>query len=145
MQFRSKIIFVFILAGLLAACGRSSQGQGNVTASDVEKESKEAAETTVDYTRQQYQAFMQQAKAKLDAIDQRMRELRDRAGQLQGEAQTGVREKLQELKQEREAIREKMTALKKSGAEAWKDMETGLKSAMERLDQALDRAVERFK
>ena len=145
MQFKSKIIFVFILAGLLAACGRSNQGQGKVTASDVEKESREAAETTVDYTRQQYQVFMQQAKAKLDAIDQRMRELRDRAGQLQGEAQTAAREKLKELGQEREAIHEKMTALRKSGAAAWKDMEAGLKSAVERLDQALDRAVQRFR
>jgi uncharacterized phage infection (PIP) family protein YhgE len=145
MQPVLKISIVFLLAALLAACGRSDQTTGTVTASDVKKESREAAETAAEYSRQQYQAFMQQAKSKLDDIDRRIQQLRDKGELLQGQAQEAARAELQKLQQDRGAIREKMQTLEKSGAEAWKDMQAGVKSAMDRLDQAVDRAAREFK
>jgi uncharacterized protein YukE len=132
------------LALLLIACGESqepSQPKTDVTAEDVKQETQEAAETTVEYTQQEMQAYRERIDAQLSQMETQIEQLKSRADDWGGQATAEFQNAMDRLQEQKAAAAQKLEELKQSGAERWEGVKTEMDQAMADLKDAYDKAV----
>jgi TolA-binding protein len=133
-----------VCAVVLAGCGGEEQAT-KVTPEDVKEEAKEALQTATAFTAEQKEAYQKQIESTLEEYNQRMDELKTKAGALKGEARAKVNEQMEMLRNKREAAVQNLEQLKAASGEAWGDLKTGMDQAMTELQQAYDQALSHFK
>jgi hypothetical protein len=116
------------------------------TGEDVRAEISEAMEAVADYSdqeRDQAVAEAREAMTRLDAeLDRRGAALRDNWSDLSESARDSATERLRELREARNALGERYGALQTGAASAWGDLTTGFSDAWKSFADAWDAADE---
>jgi hypothetical protein len=131
-------LFLFVFS-----CGESTEN--GVTSEDVKKETKEAYETAVEYSKQQKEEILRQMQAKLDQYKQNIEKLKIKTELMGQGLKADFDRRIEELQAKQEAAEEKLSELKSSSGKAWSDIKEGLDQAMLDLDQAYVDARSQFK
>ena len=84
--------------------------------------------------------FAGMLKAKLDKLEEEIRELKMRAEKLKDTARAEWNEKVAELDAKQKAAREKLDEIATSTGEAWEHLEEGAKKAWQDLEEAVRKA-----
>ena len=89
--------------------------------------------------------YLEKMKAQLDHWNSEIDKLEDRSQEVQADAQSEYRERIDALKQRRQEVREKLDTLQNAGEGAWQDVRAGIDMAWTAMDEALRSAVSRFR
>jgi hypothetical protein len=137
---------LLVLPLLVLGCDkpRSTPG-GTVTAGDVRRETREAAEAAGTLAAQKKAEYQKRMEEELEDLDRRIERLKARAADAGEEARARLEKELAELEPKREAARKKLEQFQAASAEAWEDMKEGVGNAFDELKQAYQRASERYK
>lgn len=140
-----------LILPLLYACGGDEEAQApekQVTAEEVNKEAKEAAETVAKYTQQQKDEYLSRIEARLEEIDQQMQQLQDKmqaeAADLQAQTREEIEQSMQKLRENREKVAAKYEELKSASGSAWGDLKAGMDAALEDLNRAFEKVGSHF-
>ena len=153
MKPKIAILMVAVFFGLwgLSGCGdqkQSEKAEKKVTAQDVEKKVKEAAETTAAYTQQQKDEYLQQIEAKMKNIDQQMQELttraKSKATELKEDSKNEFNQSLEDLNKRKQAAAEELKQLKSTTDKAWGEVKSKMDAALDELNKALARMRSHF-
>ena len=139
--------FMFLL---VATAGfAAEQKQDGTTAAEVKKNAAQTYESLKDYTVQQRDKAVADAKeelAKLDRrIDEMQRDIDANWQKMSAAARKQTRESLDLLRKKREETAEWYGGLKHSSAEAWEEVKKGFSDSYDRLEQAVKNASKEFK
>ena len=141
-----RVGIALTMIGLLLfvySCGESTEN--GVTSEDVKKETKEAYETAVEYSKQQKEEILRQMQAKLDQYKQNIEKLKIKTELMGQGLKADFDRRIEELQAKQEAAEEKLSELKSSSGKAWSVMKEGLDQAMVDLEQAYVDASSQFK
>jgi Skp family chaperone for outer membrane proteins len=125
------------------SCGESTET--GVTSEDVKKETKEAYDTAVEYSKQQKEEILRKMQAKLDQYKQNIEKLKIKTELMSEGLKADFDRRVDELQEKQEAAEEKLSELKSSSGKAWSEIKEGLDQAMLDLDQAYVDARSQFK
>ncbi len=140
-------IMLLLAIGALPGCGEKEQIESKsatVSKQEVKKEVKEAYEATKAYTREQMQAFQEQAETRLDEYKKAVDQLQVNAEKLEGDAKAKAEQQLTALRQKRDEVSEKLKDLRSSSGNAWEQLKSGVDEAMEDLGNAYKKAAFEF-
>jgi hypothetical protein len=141
---RSGIVLAMIgLLFFVSSCGESTET--GVTSEDVKKESKEAYQTAVEYSKQQKEEIVRQMQVKLDEYKQNIEKLKIKTELMGQGLKADFNHRLDELQAKQEAAQEKLSELKSSSGKAWDEVKEGLNQAMLDLERAYVDARSQFK
>jgi len=121
-----------------------AETKSGVSAQDVKKETKEALETTKEFTAQQKAEFQKKMRAELDRMQKRIDHLTAKAHQAKKEAQADLNEAIAELQMQKDATGKKLHELESASEKAWGDLKSGMSAAMEDLEKSYKRALSHF-
>src|SRR5579871_205641 len=125
--------YVVMLGGLIATSGCEpkplDQAPGKVTSEDVRRDSGNAVETAVEFSRQSKEEFEKKLDARLKDLDTEIAKLHEQGRDLKDQAKANWDRQMAELETKRNATRAKLTEVGHSSAEAWKDIRKGAQSA----------------
>lgn len=139
----------FAVSIVLAGCAKNDQTASEqippsketpVTASDVKKEVKEAAEATKSYLDKNKDQFLATVDAQLKTLDTRINELSQRAEGLKDDTKVEAEKVLDGLREKRSQLTQKLGELKESSAQSWQEIKSGFSAAMTDLEKALEEA-----
>ena len=142
MKRSGSMLAIICLSLLVLSCGESKESK--VSSGDVKKETREAYETAVEYTKQQKEEFQRKVQAKLDEYRKRIYELQVETDEMSAQVKASMNRRIKDLEAKREAAEEKLTQLKSSSGKAWAEIKQGLDRAVEDLDQAYKHASSQF-
>jgi TolA-binding protein len=138
-----KHLVILLITGLLAlclGCGTQEEPKKKVTAEEVKKKATEAVKTVMDYTAQEQEKYLQQARERLDTLDKRISDLRQQAANQTGELQQKLTEQVDGLEKQADAVKEKLAAMKDVSGDAWKKLKSGVDGSMTELEKAYKEA-----
>src|ERR1700733_321250 len=101
---------------------------------------KDSMETTKDYTYDKKDAFVASASADLDALDQKIKELSDKAATASDSVKADAQVKLQELRDKRSALNQKLDAVKNATEADWNDAKTAFQNSYDDIKSSLKQA-----
>ena len=134
-------IYVVMLAGLVAVMGceqKSADSTPNkVTSDDVRRDAGQTVNTAAEFSQQTKEEFQKSLDARLKERDAEIAKLREKGGDLKGEAKANWDRKMADLDTKRETVRAKLAEVGRSNAEAWQDVQKGAQSAWDELDKAV--------
>jgi len=145
------VSFLLLLALVLwsatvAAAG--PQESKETTAAEVRKNAAQTYESLKDYTVQQRDKAVSEAKeelGKLDhSIDEMQRNIDEHWQDMSAAARKKTRKSLDMLRQKREETAEWLGGLKHSSAEAWDEVKKGFSDSYDRLERAVKNAAKEF-
>lgn len=145
LRYLMKPAVVLFTACILTTFYAWTASNADTTMKDVKKESGEAVKTGVDYTREQYDAFLKQAQSKMDEMGRQIEKLKKKSERLGGKAQAEAKEKLQQVKEGEKAAADKVAGLKSAGDETWQKSKSAVKESLDRLDRAIQAAAKELK
>jgi hypothetical protein len=131
-------LFLFVFS-----CGESTET--GVTSEDVKKETKEAYETALEYSKQRKEEILRQMQAKLDQYKQNIEKLKIKTELMGQGLKADFDRRVDELQAKQAAAEEKLSELKSSSGKAWSEIKEGLDQAMLDLEQAYVDAHSQFK
>ena len=143
MKLSGILLTMIGLLFFVYSCGESKET--GVASEDVKKESKEAYQTAVEYSKQQKEEIVRQMQAKLDEYKQNIEKLKIKTELMGQGLKADFNHRLDELQAKQEAAQEKLSELKSSSGKAWDEVKEGLNQAMLDLEQAYVDARSRFK
>ena len=139
---------VVMLAGLVTLVGceqkPSDRTPGKVTSEDVRRDAGQAADTAAEFSEQTKGEFQKRLEARLEELDVKIADLREKGRDLKDEAKADWDRRLANLETKRDAARAKLAEVGQSSAEAWKDAQQGAQSAWNDLEQAFQDASREF-
>ena len=115
-----------------------------VTAEKVEKESKEALDTTMNYAQTKSREYQEKLKESLNDYDKKIDELKAKSANVTEEANADFNKTMEQLNQKKEAASKKLQELKKPTGKAWDDVKAGVNEAMADLEEAYEKAIARY-
>jgi TolA-binding protein len=143
-----RAIFVVLLSGfgVFIGCERkpADQTPGAVTSEDVRRDVGQAVDTAAEFSQQKKEEFQTSLGARLQEMDTRIAELREKGRDLKDQAKVNWDQKMADLEAKREAARVKLTEVGQSSAEAWRDVQRGAQSAWDELERAVQDASNEF-
>ena len=98
---------------------------------------KDSFQSTKDYTYDKKDAFVASAKADLDALDQKLKELSDKTATASDSVKADAQTKLQDLRDKRAALDKKLDGVKNATEADWDDAKNGFNNAYEDLKNSL--------
>jgi hypothetical protein len=101
---------------------------------------KESLQSATDYTYDKKDAFVAGASADVDAVDQKITELSDKAANAGNSVKVGAQAKMQELNAKRAVLGQKLDDVKNSTEANWNDVKTGFKSSYDDMKDSLNQA-----
>lgn len=131
------VVVVFGIA-LLVGCGEKNEE--DVTVEDVKEKAKEAAEAVASYTKQEIEAFRENAGDTLAGYGEKIKELDGKAEEIESDLQSEYRKARDELREKQEAVAKKLEELKSASGQAWNDARPELEQAMKELQKAYEKA-----
>ena len=75
---------------------------------------------------------------RLDELNVKFEELKDRAAKAEGQAKKELEKKLEEAKMKRDAAAKKLSELKEAGADRWEKVKEGVGSALDDLKKVIE-------
>jgi hypothetical protein len=153
MQIRSLLVcFRTIALGALLAVSALSHAAdtpaGKTTAKDISRKADDTGQAIKNYTVQQRDEAIKQAKAGLDDLDRRIgrmeRKLDSEWDHMDQAARKKARAALDALRKERNEVGEWYGGLKHSSAESWEQVKTGFVKSYEALKDAFAKARKAF-
>ena len=143
-----RVFCVVMLAGLVAVIGCEQKPAGpapnKVTSEDVRRDAGQAFNTAAEFSQQTKEEFQKNLDARLKERDAEIAKLREKGGDLKGEAKANWDRKMADLDTKRETVRAKLAEVGRSNAEAWQDVQKGAQSAWDELDKAFQDASREF-
>ena len=138
---------VVLCSGFIIGCEskKADETKKDVTAEDVKKEAREAAKTTMAYSREKKDEYQKQLEEKLHKYNKDIEELKSKSKDLKKKAKADFERAIQELKEKKDTAGKKLEELKAAGDKAWEDAKKDTDRAMDELSEAIDKAVSRFK
>jgi len=140
-----------LLVAVVVVLGLGWNGQAvaadtkpGVSGEDVKKETKEAVDTTKEYTVQQKEEFQKKMRAELDRMQKQIDHLKAKANRAKKEAQAELNHAVEELQEQKDAAGKKLKELESATGKAWGDLKSGLNATMEELEKSYKRARARF-
>jgi hypothetical protein len=103
---------------------------------------KDSLETTKDYTYDKKDAFVASASADLDALDQKIKELSDKAATASDSVKADAQTKLQELRDKRVVLNQKLDAVKNATEADWNDAKTAFQNSYDDVKNSLKQACQ---
>ncbi len=101
---------------------------------------KDSLETTKDYAYDKKDAFVAGASADLDALDQKIKELSDKAATAGDSVKADAQAKLQELRDKRAVLGQKLDAVKNATEADWNDAKTAFQNSYDDVKNSLKQA-----
>ncbi len=101
---------------------------------------KESLQSATDYTYDKKDAFVASASADVDTMDQKIKELSDKAANASDSAKASVQATLQDLKAKRVVLGQKLDDVKNSTEANWNDVKAGFKSSYDDVKDSLKQA-----
>jgi len=147
-------IAAFAVSIVLAGCAKNDPTvteapappkETPITASDVKKEVKEAADATKTYLDKNKDQFIASVDAQLKALDTRINELGQKTEGLKDDTKVEAEKVLDGLREKRGELAQKLDELKKSGAQSWQELKSGFSAAMTDLEKALEEAKNKIR
>jgi phosphopentomutase len=106
---------------------------------------KQSVQSAVDYTFDKKDAFAAKASADLDALDQNIKDLGDKAATGTDSVKADAQVKLQELRDKRTALQQKMDEVKNATAANWDEAKAGFQQSYDDMKAATKSAWEWLK
>jgi chromosome segregation ATPase len=104
----------------------------------------ESAQSAADYTYDKKDAFVAVASTNLDALDQKIKELSDKAANASDSVKAGAQAKIQELRDKRAALDKKMDAVKNATEADWNDVKTAFQNSYDDVKNSLKQTWQWF-
>ena len=101
---------------------------------------KESLQSATDYTYNKKDAFVAGASADVDAVDQNIKELSDKAAIAGDSVKASAQAKLQDLNAKRAVLGQKLDDVKNSTEANWNDVKAGFKSSYDDMKDSLKQA-----
>jgi uncharacterized protein YhaN len=101
---------------------------------------KNSMQSVTDYTYDKKDVFVANASTNLDALDQKIQELSDKAATASDSVKADAQIKLQELRNERAALNQKLDAVKNSTEADWNDVKTAFQNSYDDVKSSLKQA-----
>jgi hypothetical protein len=101
---------------------------------------KDSMQTTKDYTYDKKDAFVAGASADLDALDQKIKELSDKAANASDSVKADAQTKLQELRDKRAALDKKLDGVKNATEADWNDTKIAFQNSYDDVKNSLKQA-----
>jgi len=101
---------------------------------------KDSMQATKDYTYDKKDAFVASASADLDTLDQKIKELSDKAATASDSVKADAQVKLQELREKRSALNQKLDAVKNATEADWNDAKTAFQNSYDDVKSSLKQA-----
>ena len=101
---------------------------------------RESLQPAADYTYEKKDAFVAGAKADLDALDQKIKELSDKTATADGSVTNEAQTKLQDLRDKRTELGRKFDDMKNATQADWNDLKTGFETAYDDTKTSLKQA-----
>lgn len=117
----------------------------STTTGEVSMKTKEAAQSAVDYTMEQKEAFQKSMEKNLNALESEVAELKAKATTAHGAAQAKTNSKIKDLETKQGELQKKMSDLKKSTGKAWVKMKDGMSSAWSKAKETISEAEAEMK
>lgn len=140
------------IAGLtLGGCDNSESSansgakpQKEATASDVARETAEAAQTAVDFAQATIDEYMKNAREGLGTIETSIVILQQRVENMSGEAKIEAQRAIEKLREQRDTFVSEIDKASADSAKAWNDVKGGLDRAWTDLESAAKSAMDQF-
>ena len=148
-QWKTSALLLSALA-LLATTASFADDQNNdqTTASEIKKNAAQTYKSLKDYSVQQRDKAVAEAKEELGKLDQHIAEMQRNLDEhwqdMSAAARKQTRESLALLRQKREEAAEWYGGLKHSSGEAWEEVKKGFSDSYDRLEQAVKKAAKEF-
>jgi hypothetical protein len=101
---------------------------------------KDSAQTTKDYTYDKKDAFVASASADLDALDQKIKELSDKAATASDSVKADAQTKLQDLRDKRAVLDKKLDDVKNATEADWNDTKIAFQNSYDDVKNSLKQA-----
>jgi hypothetical protein len=101
---------------------------------------KDSMQTTKDYTYDKKDAFVASASADLDALDQKIKELSDKAATTSDSVKADAQTKLQDVRDKRAALDKKLDDVKNATEADWNDAKTAFQNSYDDVKNSLKQA-----
>ena len=142
------VLAMFVSAQTWGGERGSSDTNAETSFDDVVEETKEAVSTLRAYSVDQRDEAIQEAKATLDRLDQRLDSLESKIdrewSEMTGEARQSSRETIQALRKQRLQLSEWYGSMRTSSDAAWEELKTGFVGAYQELENAWQEAANEF-
>lgn len=115
-----------------------------VTKEEVASKTSEAAQATVEYTREQKAEFQIEMEQKIKFLKKEIGELQQKASEKTGDAKKEMNESIKALKVRQEALSKDLSKLKKSSGNAWGEVKVGVSTAWDALSDSYKKAKDKF-
>ncbi len=108
------------------------------------RDTKEALETTKQYTLQQKEAFEKAARKELNEVQTRIAELQTKTGAASAETRKDMQKAIQDLEKKKDEARKKLEEVNESTSSAWSTLKDGITAAVEDLKKSYQEAVSKL-
>jgi TolA-binding protein len=139
---------VFILVSTATLSLASHHEDGTTTSGDVKQETAEAYHTVLNFTVEQRDEAVADARKKLDKLDTRIDAMQNsldkRWHKMTEAAQQKQQAALKTLREKRNEVAEWYGGLHHSSADAWDRVKKGFSDSYDRLEEAFDNARKEF-
>lgn len=99
---------------------------------------RDAADATNEAVKEQRDQYAREMHKRLDELNVKYEELKDRAAQAEGQGKQDLEKKLEEAKVKRDAAAEKLDELKEAGADRWEKVKEGVGNAFDDLQKIFE-------
>ena len=100
-------------------------------------DTKESLQSAADYTYDKKDAFVAAASADLDVLDQKMKELSDKAANASDSVKNEAQTKLQDLRDKRTALGKKLDDVKNASQADWNELKVGFQTSYDDTKNSL--------
>ena len=114
------------------------------TPQDIKKEAKDLAKTTMAYTEEQKDLYMEKLKEKMAQYNRNLVEYRAKLAMMNEQAKADLAEEIDNLSSKKVEMESKIRELQAASGEAFEDLKDGLDNAMDEMDKAYEQAMKRF-
>ena len=114
------------------------------TPEDIKKEAADLAKTTMAYTQEKKELYMEKIRKKMAQYNQQIMELDSKFTAMSEQARIEVAEQVEDLNRKKAEMNLKVRELQATSGEAFEDLKEGMDKAMDDMDKAYEQAVSRF-
>lgn len=137
----NRLTIAVLLGTSLAAFGCSKEEpptRPQVSAADVQRETKEAAGTAAQYVEQERDQFVRASRQQLDQLKDQLAALNSQARAASGEAKARLDAQAAKLEAQLQAAEAELAELTAAGAEQWREAKAGFTEQLQQLKQSFD-------
>ena len=135
----TKITIAALAFIVSLACSRETK----TTADDVKRETTEAAQTAVDFTKEQADRAKREGEARIADLDRRIDELDRRAAKASARFKADLQATAKDLRAESKRLKERMSTWDDKAVEAWQATRIEVEQSVTKAENAIDRLLEK--